>query len=69
MIGKIKIKQVYEVNNKYFDNIQEAKKYIKLQHMLHKLYKEQNISEQILLNIIKEDMYDNRTELEKIQFK
>ena len=69
MIGKIKIKQVYEVNNKYFDNIQEAKKYIKLQHMLHKLYKEQNISEQILLNIIKEDMYDNRTEFEKIQFK
>ena len=69
MIGKIKIKQVYEVNNKYFDNIQEAKKYIKLQHMLHKLYKEQNISDQILLNIIKEDMYDNRTEFEKIQFK
>ena len=69
MIGKIKIKQVYEVNNKYFDNIQEAKKYIKLQHMLHKLYKEQNISEQILLNIIKEDMYENRTEFEKIQFK
>lgn len=69
MIGKIKIKQVYEVNNKYFDNIQEAEKYIKLQHMLHKLYKEQNISDQILLNIIKEDMYDNRTEFEKIQFK
>ena len=69
MIGKIKIKQVYEVNNKYFDNIQDAKKYIKLQHMLHKLYKEQNISDQILLNIIKEDMYDNRTEFEKIQFK
>ena len=62
MIGKIKIKQVYEVNNKYFDNIQEAKKYIKLQYLLHKLYKEQNIiNEQILLNKIKEDMDANRT--------